>query len=259
MRAVDVPGARGHLAARRHRPLPRGTVRSDGRHGFVRELEAADEWLRRSPSRWVGWHQRVEAALTRRRARFPSVTLAKVLQLARLVNEPYESLLARAKSAEPNVAVDAIRALGALGDSRAGAPLVALLKATTDHGIRSTTAIALHDLAADVALAPLVELIEDPKTRGYRGSLVAALRAFDCGPYLDKLVDWVVEGNFEVSHEAFMVIEELESTMTLESVEAARNKVRDAQAQIHPAEKRALLDDLLELLSETRDGIHERP
>jgi hypothetical protein len=87
---------------------------------------------------------------------------------------------------------------------------------------------------------------------------VAALRAFDCGPYLDKLVDWVVEGNFEVSHEAFMVIEEMESTLTVESVEAARNKVRAARARV-PEEKRALLDELLELLSETRDGMHERP
>ena len=182
-----------------------------------------------------------------------------MLQLARLVNEPYETLLARINSAEPTVAVDAIRALGALGDGRAGAPLVALLKATTDHGIRSATALALHDLAAEVALAPLVEVIEDPKTRGYRGTLVAALRAFDCGPYLDKLVDWIVEGNFEVSHEAFMVIEEMESTLTVESVEAARNKVRAARARVHQEDKRALLDELLELLSETRDGMHERP
>ncbi|MGG2028024.1 HEAT repeat domain-containing protein [Gottfriedia sp. S16(2024)] len=81
--------------------------------------------------------------------------------------------------------------------------LIDCLKVTGNHRIRNAIAIALSDIGNEIAIEPLFEMINDPKTLGYRGTLFYALKPFDCTAHLKTLVQHLLTGNFEVQANSF--------------------------------------------------------
>lgn len=78
---------------------------------------------------------------------------------------------------------------------------------------------------------------------------------FDLGPYFLKLIDWFIDGNYEVSREVLHALEEMESDLTRADVERAEEKVRAALKRENSEDKQTGLELLLDLLSETREDI----
>jgi hypothetical protein len=162
----------------------------------------------------------------------------------------YQNYLERLQSSNPELVIEAAHALGDLGDERAVPILIELLQTTTDPDIRDAAAVGLRELGDQSALHPLVSLINDPKTEGNRGTLVYALEGLDCASVIPLLVDLVINSNFEVSHQAFTVIDSIDSEVDEGILNLCIQKVQDALSENE--EKADLLEDLVDLLSDLK-------
>lgn len=80
--------------------------------------------------------------------------------------------------------------------------------ASPRSSVRDKAALDLMDIGNEIAVDPLLRAIAKPENQNHRGTLVYALGAFNCEPFLEVLVDLVLTGNFEVSTGAFSLIEE---------------------------------------------------
>ena len=163
----------------------------------------------------------------------------------------YQKYITQLRSDRQDLAIKAAHALGDLGDQRAVPVLIEILQTTTHSAIRDAVAVGLRELKDERAIQPLVSLIADPKTEGHRGTLIYALEEFDCTCLLDFLVDLVITGNFEVSHQAFLAITSIESGVDPETLDSLLQQVKIALPEATP-EKVELISDLKELLMEMK-------
>jgi HEAT repeat protein len=88
---------------------------------------------------------------------------------------------------------------------------------STDPAIRDKAALDLMDIGNDEAVPYLIEAIRAPGNENYRGTLVYSLSGYNCGEYLEYLVDLCLKANFEVSSNAFNIIEEIKPKQTTAS------------------------------------------
>ena len=142
--------------------------------------------------------------------------------------------------------VDSLHHLGQSGDRQFVPLLIELLRTTTNPLIWNAAAIALSDLGDPIAIQPILTLLKDPKTEGFRGSLVYALGAFDCQAIVLDLVEMMVSGNVEVSEQAFSIVEGLAERLTADVVEQVKRSVTAAMPQASE-ERQELLQDVLAL------------
>jgi hypothetical protein len=122
---------------------------------------------------------------------------------------------------------------------------LARLEALTDPNTRNALALELGEARLPGLSEVLVRLIQRPDLRDHRGTLVHVLGFHDCSAYLPLLAGLVVEGNWEVAHEAFEIIDTVDAADE-DDVEQALAQVKAAR----PSEdwRRELLDDLAGLL-----------
>lgn len=120
------------------------------------------------------------------------------------------------------------------------------LETLTDGVIRNALALRLAEAKVVGVDEVLIRLIQRPDLSKNRGTLVHALRHYDCAPYLALLVDLVIFGGFEEAHEALEAIETIEH-MDGDTVVAAFEKVERALGASDIQDwRKPLLDDLFE-------------
>jgi hypothetical protein len=124
--------------------------------------------------------------------------------------------------------------------------LIEYLKSTESNILRNSIAITLSDIGNDKAIEPLIDLINHPKTLGARGTLLSALKPFDCSPHLEALVYHLITGNFEVQLQANELIEEINSGVSDEVLLRCILKVKDGINEIE--RQHDILSDTLERL-----------
>lgn len=113
--------------------------------------------------------------------------------------------------------------------------LVEFLKRTDNHQLRNQIAICLSDIGENEVVKPIIDMINDPKTLGYRGTLLYSLGPFDCSEHLDSLVYHLITGNFEVQAEAYQLIEAIEgkipNEMLLKSIESLKDEISELECK----------------------------
>jgi len=108
---------------------------------------------------------------------------------------------------------------------------------------RNSAALTLSD-RGDVGCVPIiVDLLQDPKTLGFRGTLLYALEPFDCRELLELLVELVITGGFEVRHQALQNIAQIEGVIALDVWELCSERIQQA-LQDASEDRRALLLEL---------------
>lgn len=122
---------------------------------------------------------------------------------------------------------------------------LAKLESLTDNAERNALALKLGEARTPGLAEVLVRLIRRPDLRDHRGTLVHVLGFHDCSAYLPLLAELVVDGNWEVAHEAFEIVDTVDAADE-DDVEQALALVKTAR----PSEdwRRELLEDLAELL-----------
>jgi HEAT repeat protein len=157
---------------------------------------------------------------------------------------PDSSTIANVNSS--TLVVDSLHHLGQSGDRQFVPLLIELLQTTANPLIWNAAAIALSDLGDPIAVQPILALLKDPKTEGFRGTLVYALGEFDCQAIVLDLVEMMVSGNVEVSEQAFSIVENCGSRLAADVVEQVQRSVSAVMPQVS-VEKQELLQDLLAL------------
>lgn len=143
-------------------------------------------------------------------------------------------------------AINIIKEIGRSRSKEAVAFLIEELETTDNHNLRDTIAIALSDIGCEEALIPIIKLIKHPKTNGHKGTLLYALRPFDYAPYFDMLVDFVIDGYFELSRESLYLIDAIADRITYDirtnSLSRIECKIKDLVEQVD------FLDEARELI-----------
>lgn len=85
--------------------------------------------------------------------------------------------------------------------------LMDALMTTCDGNLRNSIALRLSDIRSEALVGAVTQLVEDPKTIGNRGTLLYAIQDLDYSGKLDALLPLLGSSSFEVSREAFNLIE----------------------------------------------------
>lgn len=91
------------------------------------------------------------------------------------------------------------------------------LKETKDSVERNALAIMVSETRDPSVQAALVALIDRPGLLDQRATLVNCLGKFDCSDKFLWLVNLVCQGNWEVAHEAFDILADVESVDSREA------------------------------------------
>jgi hypothetical protein len=123
---------------------------------------------------------------------------------------------------------------------------LAALEITSDHATRNQLALRLAGARVPGTPDVLLRLIAREDLVNHRGTLVHSLGQFDCSGYVPALAHLVVTGNFEVAHEAFNILDNIEYAAgpTISSVNA---QIKSALSVVGEDWRRELLRDLLGL------------
>lgn len=158
-------------------------------------------------------------------------------------------LLRALDSSDADVVADAAGRLASCHEVSAAPRLLELLRTADSPVIRNAVALALSDLKEPQAFAALVDLLRDEHTRKSRGTLLYALGAYDCSSILSLLVELVIDGNFEVSRQAWELIQGIETELDAQEWAACAVRLRAALASAS-AERRPLISELLALFED---------
>jgi hypothetical protein len=124
--------------------------------------------------------------------------------------------------------------------------LIGHLKITENPLLRNAIALVLRDLENDIVVQHLIDVINDPKTLGARGTLFYALEPFDCSAHLETLVHHLITGNFEVQAQSFQLIESIDEGVSDEVLLKCLIKVK--QELTETERRRDILTETLEQL-----------
>jgi len=80
--------------------------------------------------------------------------------------------------------------------------LIDILKTTDEPSKRNEIAIVLSEFAQDKAVEPIVQMINDPKTIGNRGTLLYSLRELEYSEHIELIFDLMFYKGCEVSRES---------------------------------------------------------
>jgi hypothetical protein len=155
-------------------------------------------------------------------------------------------LLQALQGDDADAAIAAAGALADRGGDDVADQLLAVLRATNDGGVRNAVALALGDRGEPRAFEAIVRLVQDPRTEGNRGTLLHALRGFDCAPILPLLIDLVIEGSFEVSREALDLLSDVNADFDEETGSRYVEKLEQALASAS-VERRPVIEELLSM------------
>jgi HEAT repeat protein len=149
---------------------------------------------------------------------------------------------------------DAIQLIKQIGDAGNRAAIPFLLKhlKNTEYGsIRNAIALALAlaDIGDPCFISTIIELLQDPKTLGNRGTLVFSLMEYDCSEYVEVFIDGLINGNYEVRWVSSDLIENLKSRLVKEDVEKYITRIGKEIDE---------LESKIHFLSITRDVLADR-
>jgi HEAT repeat protein len=124
--------------------------------------------------------------------------------------------------------------------------LLELLMETESGILRNEIALILSDYNVEEVVSLIIELLQSPKTIGYRGSLVGALEPFDYKPYSKLLLELMLNDNYEVRRRSFTllepILEELSESEKDHFTKSINSKIEDLEEDIE------ILEDVIDLL-----------
>ncbi|MEW4372059.1 HEAT repeat domain-containing protein [Paenibacillus kandeliae] len=149
-------------------------------------------------------------------------------------------------------AIQTIEEIGEKKLNEAVPYLIEQLESTENALIRNSIALALSDIGNPEALEPIVKQLKNPKTEGYRGTLLASLERFDYSIHLDMLVNFIMEGNFEVSRKSFLMIEAVIQNITEEKRKEYMEIIKDEIERLE--DKTDLLYEVVDIFNMQNDA-----
>ncbi|MDO3413300.1 HEAT repeat domain-containing protein [Saccharibacillus sp. CPCC 101409] len=123
--------------------------------------------------------------------------------------------------------ISSVRKLAENGDSAENAILLKELAETDDPRLRNEIALAVSDLREEKAVDVIVDLVQQRKTLGNRGTLLYALEPLDYARHRNVLLDQVIGGNYETSTQAYTLLEKIAAQFSENEKTAYRRKLEE--------------------------------
>lgn len=143
-------------------------------------------------------------------------------------------------------ALRVIEGMGKGKDKKVVPILIKHLESTENKILRNKIAIALSDIGSPEAIEPLMNMLNNPKTIGSRGTLLYALESFDCLSHVELIMDLLFDDNFEVSRQALILIEPIIKDIEDEIKQKYMMKIRNELDMLQ--EKIDFLSEVLDLI-----------
>ena len=105
--------------------------------------------------------------------------------------------------------------------------LLKQMELTEEPLIRNRIALTLSDMACQEVVEPIIKLLKDPKTLGFRGSLLYALAPLHYNEHIDLLIDLMITGNFEVSRQSYLLLEKIINDVTSNKKQEYKLKIKE--------------------------------
>ncbi len=161
----------------------------------------------------------------------------------------FHQLIDHIKSDDSHRIIEAVRECASRQEEVAAPYLLNILQVTQDAAVRNAAALALSDLKNPAAFGILVELLKSDHARESQGTLLYALDTYDCSPILPLLVNLVIDGNFEVSRQAFSLISGIETELDDRVWQSCRERLQSAIV-VTTEDQRPVLEELLKLFEQ---------
>jgi HEAT repeat protein len=165
------------------------------------------------------------------------------------ISPPTADLLSQLQSSDSQHILDAASQLAIRGETHGMQAVMNVLLTTNDPAVRNGLAMIVSDQKHPAGFDALVKLLQDERTRAHRGSLLYALGAYDCSSILPLLIDFVIDGTFEVSRQAHSLISGIETEVDESTWSACAERLRGALPNADP-DRHAVVAELLELFEE---------
>lgn len=124
---------------------------------------------------------------------------------------------------------------------------IRLLESVSDASIRNTLALELAESKDPEVLKILIELINRPDLRDSRGTLVYCLKFYDPEPHFNLLMELVTDGNWEVAHEGFEILNSIDKIIGMQAASAYERLKSCSENESSEEWRKALLIKLIEL------------
>ncbi|MFJ6207369.1 HEAT repeat domain-containing protein [Lysinibacillus sp. NPDC092081] len=105
--------------------------------------------------------------------------------------------------------------------------LLEILLKSKNPNLRNSIAFALSDLGVEEVVEPIITLLKSPETLGHRGSLLGALEPFNYVNHAELLVDYFLNGNYEVSRRSYSLLEPILDQITVKDKEKFARKIEE--------------------------------
>jgi len=113
--------------------------------------------------------------------------------------------------------------------------------------------LAIKWLGDDRALPLLIELIKDPKTQGYRSTLINAVSGFNPYEHIELFVELLVSGSHDVVRECANVIDNLDGDIADEVLLRCIDKLTLAKDECLVPDKKNIILYILSLFDENTE------
>lgn len=104
--------------------------------------------------------------------------------------------------------------------------LIEVLKTTNDRFLINKISLTLGDIGDERAVKPLVDLLSIKPAVPTKGNLLSALAQFDYLPYVDLLVDLLINGHYEVSIKSNIMLDNVKERIPEEKKVELIKKIR---------------------------------
>lgn len=126
--------------------------------------------------------------------------------------------------------------------------MLGALSETNDPRLRNVLAVTLANINSDEAADRIEALINQSRTRGYRGSLLYALHKLRRPLPLLTLVHLILSDTAEVQEEAFEMLHDSAAHSARADLEAALLMLQHERLRANKPERAEIIDDARELL-----------
>ncbi|GAB6988747.1 hypothetical protein JCM16418A_07970 [Paenibacillus pini] len=110
--------------------------------------------------------------------------------------------------------------------------LIEQLRTTENHLLRNQIALTLSDLKCQEVVDVIIELIQDPRTDGNRGTLIYALEPLNYLDHIDVLLNLCLTGNFEVKLQSLQLIKQVKGNIPKKIRKKYKERLKEEKEQL---------------------------
>lgn len=143
--------------------------------------------------------------------------------------------------------IDIGEQLVSISKDKAMNDLLRIFKAQKDPRIIQCLVAPLGHFRDEQVFEAVLDMVESPLTKGYRGNLVAYLSRMDCSGIVPNLAKIIAEDTYESAARAYDALSDISGDVPIEDAIAAKEILKKAVSSIKDRERRKIIKESLKM------------